>query len=463
MQDVRIRQVTWALAFTVLAPLAVLAQSTAQAADGRMPVETNPLGLALVRQHADVFEPGKPFEITVTISEAAAGQVTAMGLRETLPTDWRMESVAGASGAPPDVAPAPGATGVLQFAWISVPPFPYTFTYAVTPPEGDGGTKIIHGALEYRELGGAHYAAPVMTEARGPDPKPPTITLKGANPATLSVGDTWQEPGYTAMDGKNQDITGKVVVSGTVDSSRASQYSLTYTVTADDGQHSAVTRSVVVNEKAATPQTTPTTGTASPTPVHTPAPPGPSGRERSNPIASLAGKNPVNQAPDSTAAGTAQAEGEAGGAIKRPELPDLSAFRPPPTPQAEDKSPAQPGAAAQTPRTPGPPVVAIAPVAHRAPVPKEMLTAAGLTEKTYKSTAGASAAVAAPKAVAPPHPKLSLQTVAAGVAVIFALLGALGLLGWRLVYSRPLRRRPRAQNPEFRSQKPEEKTKGGRR
>ncbi len=435
MQGPKIRLIKTAgmtVLFAVLAPLALFAQDGAQPA-----AETNPLGLAMMRQHAETFAPGQPFEVAVTISAAAAGQITAMGLRETLPPGWKLEAVAGANGAPPDVSPAPGAAGLLEFAWITVPPFPYTFTYTATPPEGDGGVKEIHGALEYREMGGAHYAAPVMTEVRGPDAKAPTITLKGDNPAALNVGDTWQEPGYTALDGKDQDISGKVVIGGTVDTSRAGEYGLTYRVSTDDGQHVAVSRTVVVKDGSA-----PTSGkTAAAGAVGPLREPGSSGRENSNPIAASVGSNPGNQAETSQFPMPTAAEGEAEAALKRMKLPDLSPFRPHSPEKTEDKSETKAGTAKSAPASPQAPTASPAPTQHRAPVPKEMLDSAGMEGEEQPNPADASSSGSAAQPPAPTALEGSAKTLIAAVAALMVLLGGLGLLGWRLVYSRPVRRR----------------------
>ena len=427
--DMRLRHRVAAVLLGFMAAAAAIAQTTGQAA-----ADVNPLGLAMVRQHAETFAPGEPFQVSVTISAAAAGPITAMGLRETLPADWRLVSVAGGSGAAPDISPAPGATNLLEFAWITIPPFPYTFTYVVTPPAGDGGGKVLHGALEYRQMTGAHYAAPVMTEVKGPDPTPPTITLKGSDRVTLTVGDAWQEPGYTALDGKNRDITGKVVAGGAVDTSRAGEYTLTYAVTTDDGLRGSATRTVVVQESAtpSTPNTGAVGGTAPPVP-------GPSGREKSNPIAASVDKNPGATAP---AAGSAQSEGEGESGIKRPELPDLSAFRPP-APAPEDATAAKPGTAPQQPAAGGTPV-AVPAVQHRAPVPQEMLRAAALKEEARRKagTSSFTTPTAAPK---PPsagtQTSVMILPVLAAVGAVLALLAVLGLVGWRMVYNRPVRRK----------------------
>jgi hypothetical protein len=63
------------------------------------------------------------------------------------------------------------------------------------------------------------------------DTTAPVITLKGSNPQLVNKGDTYQDPGYTATDDKDGDITDKVVVTGNVDTSTEGVYYLKYNVT----------------------------------------------------------------------------------------------------------------------------------------------------------------------------------------------------------------------------------------
>ena len=75
---------------------------------------------------------------------------------------------------------------------------------------------------------------------------PPTITLIGSNPATTTVGTTFTDPGATANDLEDGNITNKIVVTGTVDSNTVGEYTLTYTVTDTGGLSASTTRKVVV-------------------------------------------------------------------------------------------------------------------------------------------------------------------------------------------------------------------------
>jgi len=77
----------------------------------------------------------------------------------------------------------------------------------------------------------------------------PVITLVGSNPLNLNVGDTYTDPGATAMDNTDGDITANIVVGGdTVDTSIAGTYVVTYNVMDAAGNAAVeVTRDVIVS------------------------------------------------------------------------------------------------------------------------------------------------------------------------------------------------------------------------
>ena len=87
------------------------------------------------------------------------------------------------------------------------------------------------------------YVAPVV------DTEPPVITLIGANPLPLTVGDTFTDPGAEVTD--NVDATTTITGVGTVDTATAGTYTLTYNAT-DQALNAATstTRSVVVSAAA---------------------------------------------------------------------------------------------------------------------------------------------------------------------------------------------------------------------
>ena len=73
----------------------------------------------------------------------------------------------------------------------------------------------------------------------------PVITLKGANPMNIALHATYTEPGATALDNIDGDISNKVIISGTVNTSVANTYTLYYNVS-DNAGNAAVTKTRTV-------------------------------------------------------------------------------------------------------------------------------------------------------------------------------------------------------------------------
>ena len=76
------------------------------------------------------------------------------------------------------------------------------------------------------------------------DTTPPVITLKGGSELQITKGTTYVEPGYTAIDNIDGNITGLVVVTGSVDASTLGMYTISYEVT--DGAGNAATKVLTV-------------------------------------------------------------------------------------------------------------------------------------------------------------------------------------------------------------------------
>jgi len=116
-----------------------------------------------------------------------------------------------------------------------------TVTFEVSNMARPGTTPEVNPAgLLYRiELSGCESATPVNT--------PPTITLVGSNPAAMTVGHTWLEPGATAHDLEDGNITNKIIITGTVNINVVGTYSLVYTVTDSGGLSASTTRQVIVS------------------------------------------------------------------------------------------------------------------------------------------------------------------------------------------------------------------------
>ena len=78
------------------------------------------------------------------------------------------------------------------------------------------------------------------------DTTPPEITLEGGEVFELSAGVPYEEPGFTATDDRDGDLTAQVEVDGQVNCYHAGDYEITYTVTDAYGNTAAATRTVNV-------------------------------------------------------------------------------------------------------------------------------------------------------------------------------------------------------------------------
>jgi len=79
------------------------------------------------------------------------------------------------------------------------------------------------------------------------DEEAPAITILGDNPLEVDENGTYTEPGATATDNIDGDITESIATTGTVDTSAIGTYTITYTVSDASGNETVVTRTVEVN------------------------------------------------------------------------------------------------------------------------------------------------------------------------------------------------------------------------
>lgn len=78
------------------------------------------------------------------------------------------------------------------------------------------------------------------------DTLPPQLTLSGEGEIWLNAGDSYQEPGYEAVDQGDGDLTASVTVSGQVDCYHAGDYTLSYAISDQAGNTASQTRTVHV-------------------------------------------------------------------------------------------------------------------------------------------------------------------------------------------------------------------------
>jgi hypothetical protein len=154
----------------------------------------------------------------------------------------------------------------------------YTDAGATAEDDVDGSVVVTPSGSVDTSIAGTYTITYTATDAANntstetrtvnvvvPDTTPPVITVLGDNPATVNVGDTYNDAGATAED----DVDGLVVVnpSGSVDTSTAGTYTITYTAT--DAANNIATETRTVNVVAAEDTTAPviTLGGVNPTTV----------------------------------------------------------------------------------------------------------------------------------------------------------------------------------------------------
>lgn len=91
--------------------------------------------------------------------------------------------------------------------------------------------------------------AEAVRKIKKEDTTAPTITLKGSSNIYISQNSTYQEPGYTAIDACDGDVTSKVQVSGYVNTKVLGSYTLLYIVKDASGNETTVKRVVHVQQK----------------------------------------------------------------------------------------------------------------------------------------------------------------------------------------------------------------------
>jgi formylglycine-generating enzyme required for sulfatase activity len=107
----------------------------------------------------------------------------------------------------------------------------YVLNYSVTDSHGNTTSKRRHVSVSIGN--------------------PPKIHLSPRTTMELDVGQSYEEPGFSATDDEDGDITASVVVSGTVDTSAPGSGELAYTVTDSDGNPSVpLVRKIIVEDRS---------------------------------------------------------------------------------------------------------------------------------------------------------------------------------------------------------------------
>lgn len=119
--------------------------------------------------------------------------------------------------------------------------------------DGDITDKVVRtetdGKVTYTVSDSSGNEAVVTRNIVYKDVVPPEIVLKGNSVVKLETGSNYTEHGYCATDDCDGDITGEVVVEGSVNTSTPGTYYLKYKVSDKYGNQATATRTVTVYKK----------------------------------------------------------------------------------------------------------------------------------------------------------------------------------------------------------------------
>jgi len=122
---------------------------------------------------------------------------------------------------------------------------PFTVRGSVNPDASD-----IY-VLNYSATNAAGAVATTTRTVVVTDTTPPILTLVGASPLNLDVGTPFTDPGATAFDACEGDLTASIVSTGTVNTAAPGSYTLNYTVTDSNGNPATTNRTVLVRDAPA--------------------------------------------------------------------------------------------------------------------------------------------------------------------------------------------------------------------
>lgn len=148
----------------------------------------------------------------------------------------------------------PTITLVTDPNLYTIPGQPYQEEGYTATDECDG--DLTDSVYSYEEGGVVYYSvtdssgntAQIQRTVNYHDPVAPELTLRGDTRMSITAGTVWNDPGYTATDNVDGDLTGRVKISGKVERYVAGTYVLTYEVSDSYGNKTTAQRTVVVKK-----------------------------------------------------------------------------------------------------------------------------------------------------------------------------------------------------------------------
>lgn len=113
------------------------------------------------------------------------------------------------------------------------------------------GHKTGEYVLTYRVVDTYENVCEVSRKIKVADRTAPVLTLQGKKNIYVKVGETYSEPGFSAADQIDGDVTASVSITGGVDTNTVGSYTITYTAKDSAGNTSTADRFVYVYQKQA--------------------------------------------------------------------------------------------------------------------------------------------------------------------------------------------------------------------
>lgn len=192
------------------------------------------------------FASGVP--IRMTLSERGVDEKPVIVLNEVSPGVKDLTLTVGQRFVEPGFTATDNEDGDISFDVVTTPdvinapqlinttaPNTYRVAYDVVDSAGNRADTV------YRTI-----------NVLGPDTAAPQITLIGSNPLYLEVRTAYTEPGATAQDDRDGDISSRITVTGSVNNNAIGTYTLRYNVSDNAGNSATtVTRNVIVQDTGA--------------------------------------------------------------------------------------------------------------------------------------------------------------------------------------------------------------------
>ncbi len=153
--------------------------------------------------------------------------------------------------------------GALRFQVISAPAGMFIDSLTGTiiwQPAGSVVGGIFRIGVQVADMWGSTRSiwwsiTVVESYTQGPDTLEPAITLIGSDSIRILVGQTFVDPGATAFDARDGDISNRITISGVVNVAAAGTYVITYSVKDKAGNSFSIRRIVMVAHSVLPPDT----------------------------------------------------------------------------------------------------------------------------------------------------------------------------------------------------------------